>query len=338
MIPRNPILLDECRKILLEARGDKYSKLICLMRYGSHLYGTETAESDLDYRGIAMPKRVDIAMGKIPKAWRWSSNEKGGEKNKAGDWDIEIYSLSHFLSLALKGETVALDMLHCNGTNLIEGSQEWMYLVQNRERFYTKSLKAFVGYARRQAAKYGIKGSRLAAIDQFITFLRPAGYRTGKLEHFWDELPITDHSGYAKDSPNGARQYEICGRIFQETASCQYACGCMEQVRDNYGTRAEEARRNEGIDWKAISHAMRAADEVEQILVNGEIRFPLATAGFLRRVKAGEEDFLAVVQPELEARLARLEKLSAESDLPEEPETAFWEEFAVDVTFEPHHA
>lgn len=76
------------------------------------------------------------------------------------DVDVEIYSLHYFIHLACQGETVALDMLHAPDEMIEVSSPLWEEIVKLRDRFYTKNLRAFIGYARRQAAKYGINGTR----------------------------------------------------------------------------------------------------------------------------------------------------------------------------------
>ena len=43
---------------------------------------------------------------------------------------------------------------------------------KNRQQFYTKNLKSFIDYARRQASKYGIKGSRINAALQILELLK----------------------------------------------------------------------------------------------------------------------------------------------------------------------
>lgn len=50
--------------------------------YGSHLYGLSTPESDRDFKGIFMPSKEEILLGKIPKSIRTSTGDPN-EKNKA---------------------------------------------------------------------------------------------------------------------------------------------------------------------------------------------------------------------------------------------------------------
>ena len=133
-------------------------KMITEMVFGSHLYGLETPTSDKDYKGIFLPHPRDILLGKAPKTIDTSTGDKSS-KNTVDDVDRQLYSLTKFISLACDGDTVALDMLHASDDKLIANSEIWQYIRANRWRFYTTELTGLFGYVRKQAAKYGVKGS-----------------------------------------------------------------------------------------------------------------------------------------------------------------------------------
>ncbi len=298
--------------------------LLMLTKFGSHLYGTDTPESDLDYKGVYMPSVKQICLGNIPKSVRLDTNPSN-EKNSNEDIDIEIYSLHYFLKLACKGETAALDMLHTNKECLIKTSEAWAITVSCRDLFYTKNLKAFVSYARKQAAKYGVKGSRLDAARELIELLRDKP-DTMKLKEFWTELPINEHAQFIDTSPQGIRQYQVCGKVLQETQCALYTFNMIVNFHNKYGARAKLASENKGVDWKAMSHAIRAAVQVRQILKEGTITFPLKEANFLMNVKTGNLDF-ALVLSYLEDMMAEVEELTLLSTLREEVNVEDWDEF-----------
>jgi len=190
----------------------KELNMIVRMHFGSFLYGTNTPESDQDYKGIFIPSKREVLLGHIPKSYNVSRKKAEGEKNTSDDVDIEIYSLHYFIKLACEGQTVALDMLHAPSSMIQESSYIWDYIVTNREKFYTKNLKAFVGYARRQSAKYCCKGSRLNALKEVIGFLEKNSDKI--LSDLWDTLPTGEHVYMIGKSPNGLEQYQVCGKIF----------------------------------------------------------------------------------------------------------------------------
>ena len=122
------------------------------MVFGSHLYGTATPASDRDFKGVVVPDLAQVLLQRVDKSLH-DSTKTGDGKNRPEDIDRERYSLQYFVELACAGETVALDMLHAPRAMALEAHDIWWDLVAKRELFYTKSLKAFVGYARKQAGE-----------------------------------------------------------------------------------------------------------------------------------------------------------------------------------------
>jgi hypothetical protein len=280
-----------------------------------------------------MPCLRDIFLGNIPKSVRLDTN-MSNEKNSPDDVDIEIYSLHYFIELCLKGETVALDMLHTTNDNIEYANTVWMEIVGRRHEFYTKNLKSFVGYARKQAAKYGVKGSRLDAAKEFIDLCAAnsnsadaAGFDVyDKMKDIWDKLPVNDHCKFLDDHNVNIKQYQICGKTIQSTMSILYAKGIIQKFYDNYGARAKLASQNDGVDWKAMSHAIRAAVQVKELLMFNTITFPLDSARFLTEVKQGKHEFKSVIHI-LESLMGEVEQLTEESMLPEKVDRIPWDDF-----------
>jgi len=142
--------------------------------FGSHMYGLNTPKSDKDFKGVFIPSMRDVLLNRIPETVKIHAGPEHS-KNGPEDLDEDMYSLHYFLQLACEGQSVAIDMLH--GNMEISSSPYWEFLKEHRNLFYTKSMKAFVGYARKQAAKYGIKGSRLETVRQVLALLVAKGIR-----------------------------------------------------------------------------------------------------------------------------------------------------------------
>ena len=299
--------------------------LIVKMKFGAHLYGTDTPDSDVDYKGVFLPTKKEILLNSIPKCRSFSTGDDVS-KNDPDDVDEEIYSLHYFLKLACDGQTVAMDMLHAPEAMLIQTSSIWRSIVSQKHRFYTKNLNSFVHYARRQASKYGIKGSRLNAALQVLNILK-ANDPDRRLRDIWDQLPRDEHCHDIGVDPNGMRQYQVCGKIFQESSAVGYVLPLITKFYDDYGHRAKQAAENKNIDWKAISHALRAAIQTKEIMTTGTITFPLKEAPFLLEVKSGRLDYARQVAPRLESLMDEVERLVSESDLPERVDVEYWNHF-----------
>jgi hypothetical protein len=304
-------------------------KIIVKMKFGAHLYGTATSDSDVDYKGIFMPTKDEVLLGRIPKSHNYSTG-KDESKNTKSDIDVEIYSLHYFIKLACDGQTVAMDMLHAPKDMILQSSNIWKAIINNRHKFYTKNLKSFIDYARRQASKYGIKGSRINAALQILELLKKED-SSKKMREIWDELPRIEHCYDIVPDPNGMRQYQVCGKSFQESATIGYVIPILEKFYNDYGRRARSAAENKNIDWKAISHALRAAYQTKEILIENNLIFPLKMAPFLMKVKQGKFDYLTEVAPVLESLMEEVEELSLSSTLPETVDRKFWDQLICDA-------
>jgi len=305
--------------------------LIVKMKFGSHLYGTTDEYSDTDYKGVFLVPKKEVLLGRIPGSYSFDTKKSGKAKNTKDDIDIEIYSLHYFIELALEGQTVALDMLHAPNNMIEYKTPIWDSIVWHKGRFYTKNLESFVIYARRQAAKYGIKGSRLNSARAIISILKSSKSDL-KLRDIWDQLPKDlEHCYHLGSNKSGIRQYQVCGKILQETIKINYALSIVEKFESEYGKRAQLAAKNKGIDWKAISHALRATYQIKELLTENTITFPLKNADYLLEVKKGRLHYQDEVAPKLEKLMDEVEELSSVSNLPAKPDRKFWEDFIVRI-------
>lgn len=304
--------------------------LVIKMKFGSHLYGTNTETSDTDYKGVFLLTLEECLLNKIPKSCNLST-KKGEAKNSSEDIDTEIYSLHKFINLAVEGETVAIDMLHAPTNMLLYTSDIWQHITDNKYRFYSKNIRAFIGYALKQAAKYSCKGSRLSSAKDVLDFLKflPEDSRLGEV---WEKIPRDDNVFNTVDSPQGIKQISVVSKIFQETSPIRVVLESLERFYENYGNRAKLAANNSNIDWKAISHALRAAYQVKSILVNKNIVFPLPQADFLKKVKSGTIDF-NIIAPILDREIDEVRELAEKSDLPEKADRRYWDDFIVNTYY-----
>jgi len=304
---------------------------IVKVKYGSHLYGTNTPTSDLDIKGIYMPSKNDILLSRVNKCITKNKKISSSAKNTIGDIDEEYYSLHYFINLACEGQTVALEMLHAPENMIYDSSPIWNKLVDNKHKFYTKSLKAFIGYARNQAAKYGIKGDRLLETKVVIDLINKQPDKNIKISSIWDLLPLGKYRYFLGKNKNGTREYQICGKIIQETVTLQYALDILKNYCQKYGARAKQAELNEGLDWHAISHAIRASYQIKEILSTGTITFPLKQASFIKDIKQGKLHYTKEVLPILEKLMSEVEQLSNDSTLPNKVDRNFWDNFLIDA-------
>jgi len=312
--------------------------LICKMKFGSHLYGTQTEKSDTDYKGIFLPPIKDLVLQKTSKVWLDNTKKNSNTKNKASDVDTEIYSLHYFLHLAYEGQTVALDMIHCPASMIVEGADNeyWRFIVDHRDRFYTKNLRSYIGYCRTQAAKYGVKGSRLKAAEDMIGWLiGTSPYKT--LSDIWDSLPTGEHvikTEIPDATQEDKRALDVCNRKFMATTPVTQVVECIRKFYNNYGDRAKQAKENLGIDWKSLSHAFRAGLQLKEIYETGDLEYPLKDAEFLRDIKQGKYHYQNDgIGERLDSLINEVEALAEKSRFPERVDRDFWESWLVNDVY-----
>ena len=307
--------------------------MICEIKFGSHLYGTSTPTSDEDFKGLFLPTAEEILLGCIPKTYHDGIRDDN-RKNLPGEPDVEYYSLHHFLRLATQGQTVAIDMLFAPENMVFKTAEYgwvWERIVANRKSLLSKQMNAFIGYARGQAAKYSLKGDRLNKLQSFADVLStvPLTDNPIAISVVWDDLPRDDE----RTNPQGIRELQIAGKWYGENTPIQFVLVTVQNSLAKYGKRAHAAADAEGVDWKALSHAVRVSKELLEILTFGEVRFPLQDAPLLLAIKRGEHT-LEYVQDLLDRDLAFVELQTHNSLLPDKVDCKYWDEFLIDIMCE----
>ena len=306
------------------------NKIVVRMKYGSHLYGLNTPNSDTDYKAICLPTAEQIIMQKADFVLKSSTGDEHG-KNTNEDVDDEVMSLSKFLNQAIAGKNTALDMLHAGEDQVMETSLIWRELQAKRHMFYTKDMSSYVDYVQGQAAKYGVKGSRFAALkdamDVLQKFTADGKNEDVRLGGIKDRLPLGEHAQIIEAETKVGKQlfYEICQRKFDFQNKLPYVLDAMQKIYDGYGHRAKLAETNDGVDWKAVSHALRAGFQARAIYQHGGFEYPLRETEFIMDVKTGKCDYKTVVQPAIETLVAQVNTLAKASDLPETCDREYWE-------------
>lgn len=317
--------------------------------FGSHLYGTSTPESDVDFKEIYVPHARDILTGNVKEHMSKNTNNTSS-KNTKDDVDHELYSLKYFFKLAADGETVALDMLHTPQSLVVKSDlpDVWKYIQDNRSRFYTTNMKSYLGYVRKQASKYGVKGSRLAVLRQALKRSNEWGqyFDNGaviRLSHMKNVLPIGEFASWVEtENEKTGKQtfYSLLDRKFQDTLTNKEFNAILVKLEENYGERARKAEANEGIDWKALSHACRGGLQLLEIYKTGDLVYPLQDAPFILDVKLGKHTF-KTVQEFLEDIVDQVEhaaEQAAKNGMQQKVDMSFWDDFLEQVYLENHNS
>lgn len=311
-------------------------KTIVEIKFGSHLYGTSTPASDVDYKSVFVPDGDAILLQRIKATIANKRPKQPFEKNVAGEIDQEAYTLHRYLSLLAEGQTVALDMLFAPRWAMpSEPDGIWNRIWNERHRLLSRRAASFIGYCRTQANKYGIKGSRVHAVRNIVEWFDQAIGVYGHLAKLSDaagDLPTfiaerrLEHTAvipieHPSRPGHPIMHLECCARKGPFTVSLKDTRAIFARLLDEYGARALMAERSEGVDWKALSHAVRVGCEALELLATGHITFPLLNAAHILEIKKGELPYKAVAE-EIEDLLERVEAAEKVSVLPETPDQA----------------
>lgn len=304
------------------------------IRHGSHLYGTNTPTSDLDYKGVFLPAGADILLQCVPTHIDAGTKDpQATHKNTPDDIDDTSYPLQKFFGMIAAGDTVGTEILFAPDDAIVAKDDElWPLIVENKDMLLNRECKGFVGYCQKQAAKYGVKGSRMAACKDIVDLLKVAaagdrGMNTKLAEisellyEFCTEHEFSEIVNIPAPSGKDIFHLEVIGRKIPFTNTVKQALDVYEKVYENYGHRARAAMNNEGIDWKAMSHAVRVGGQALELLSTGHITFPRPEADYLLAVKRGELDYQEVAAV-LEGIVEDVEEEATTSWL---PETADWD-------------
>lgn len=116
-------------------------RTVLMVRHGSHAYGTNTAGSDEDFRGIAIPPS-EYFFGFL----------KSFENLVRNDPDVTIFDIRKFFKLAIENNPNVLEILFVDPSDIISASPLGEELLAIRDQFISRAAKErFLGYAKAQA-------------------------------------------------------------------------------------------------------------------------------------------------------------------------------------------
>ncbi len=309
---------------------------------GSRLYGTNVPDSDTDYRGIYLPTLQDCLLNRVKDTITDETEE-----------DTQSFSLQYFLQLASQGQSIAIEMLSAPDKAVVVSSLAWKRLRAARQRFYTRNMHSFLGYAKSMSGKYSSRIDRLKETEAIITAMERYGrYRvtdrtpgsprleTIKLAEMWDALPESLNAVKTTNSRNSnadKRAYMVCGRELQATVTIEHAHSVVQTIHNSYGERVRKAKDGQ-LDWKALMHAFRVAYQALEIVETGDLIYPLKQADYLREMRLGKIDFIKEgLDAKLDDLIQEVQEKMDRSSLPERVDQAWMEAFILD-TYREHYS
>lgn len=131
------------------------NNIILLTLSGSHAYGMDKEDSDIDLRGVSLNSKEEILLGK--------DFEQVVETNT----DTTVYSFNKILQLLKSNNPNTIEILGCKPEHYLYLSDVGRELLNNRKMFLSKiCINSFAGYASSQLRRMENKAARLVGQSQ----------------------------------------------------------------------------------------------------------------------------------------------------------------------------
>lgn len=272
-------------------------RVIC----GSHSYGLNTPESDVDYKGITIP----------PKEYFYGL--KTFEQQERGP-DETIYSLHKFVRLAFDMNPNIIEILFTDPQFILKMNKYGQMLRDNRHLFLSSRARyTFGGYAFAQLKR--IKGH-----NKWINF----GGTEPKEEEFWK-------TKYRKLPDGSTKAYEKFMEFEYKDAQRKW----QQYLNWKKNRNPERAKLEEkyGYDTKHGMHLIRLLRMGKEIITTGEVNVLRPDREELLAIRQGKipyEDLVAIA----EQYEKELDALYEKSPLPKKPNHKAINELLINMTEE----
>lgn len=276
--------------------------LIFLTLTGSRAYGTDTPDSDYDYKGICIPT-IDYYLGL-----------KKFDQREDKSNDITIYSVTRFFQLASEVNPNIVELLFVDPNTIVYQHPIMQRIIDNRELFLSKKAKhTFSGYAFSQLKK--IKGHK-RWLDSPI--IKPDREKLG--------LPKMPKFGKEKLKAlvtlGDELLVDMCGeewldyfRSEKEYYAQQQEYERYKHWQDNRNTSRAELEKKSGYDTKHASHLIRLIRMAKEIATEKTIHTYRPDREFLLDIRRGKFSYDEIVEL-AEEEEKELQELFDKSDLP----------------------
>lgn len=295
------------------------NNLILIGLGGSHAYGTNNADSDLDVRGVAVNSKAEIL-----------TNENFEQfVDKATD--TTIYSFNKIIQLLSNCNPNVIELLGLRPEHYLLISPIGQELLDNKDLFLSqRAIYTFGGYARQQF--YRLQQLSKHQLEQ--SELEEHILRT--MKHVEDSFSdkFADYNGEIKLFTDKSKKDNMDTEIFMNVNFTNYPlrdyCGMwseLQQVAKSYNRIGQHNK--EAIEYKKISkhmmHLIRLYLMCFDILEKGEINtYREKEHNFLMEIRDGKyikdnnqvkQEFFDIVD-ELENKFQKLQKITS---LPKKP-------------------
>ncbi len=270
---------------------DPEKQKILEIKTGSHLYGTNTPESDVDFCGVFIPPiNYYFGLDKVGEVDLSIIDKLDNGKNTKDAVDRKFYELRKFVTLAMENNPNLLEILSVNKPNIVYANDIGIKLLDNKHLFPHKGLeRRFIGYSLSQKKKLYVKSGNMNDLKEGLTKLEFFHYNVingrPNLKYIFQIENDLINSGFFKDNEN--QHFKIGDIFIQKNITIKNAIGQVKNRISKFGNRKDLVEEF-GFDLKFGSHCVRLLLEGKELLETGEIKFPLSYADLILEIKSGK--------------------------------------------------
>jgi predicted nucleotidyltransferase len=293
------------------------------IQVGSHLYGTNTPTSDLDYSGIFLPtKEFVFGFQRVEEVDLSVKDKNEAGKNTQNAVDRKLYEFRKFVKLAMDNNPNIIEQLFVNEPNIVYINEAGRALLAQRLRFPHRGLlQKFKGYAFSQKHKMVIRTDKFHELDNAFNYLKDYAEQKELLIEFKEKsLPFMRFT----------KEFCVIGDLnLQKGIFVKKAVSMIEERLSKVGNRKCLITKY-GFDTKFASNLIRLLLEGKELVSDGEIKFPLSYKDTIFAIKQGEWTIKEVLDyaDQLEAEI----DIAAEkSELPQKPRFDEIEKFTINL-------
>ena len=294
---------------------EDYKIFECLT--GSKMYGTDTPESDEDFRGICVPP-LEILLDPF---MNFDQKDSGFDTE-----DKTIYNLSKFMKICSEMNPNVVELLFVPKKNILFKDKRWDKILENKNLFLSKKAKyTFTGYSI----------SQLNAIKSHRQwFVSPPKNKPHRKDFGLTDSPIVSGLNLENslNMPYELFKPEYHDELVREREYREEKRKWDNYVswRDNRNPQRRELEDKWGFDTKHGSHLVRLMTEGKELLLTGNITFPLENAEEIKAIKNGKYSYEEILNM-AETMEKEFETWYEKSTLPNSPDRNKLKELYLDI-------
>ena len=271
---------------------------ILRIKVGSHLYGTNTSKSDVDYSGVFIANEdVYFGLNNIEEIDLSTKSKSQNGKNLPDAVDYKLYELKNFARLAMQNNPNILEHLFVSDSNNIMFINDFgRILIDNRHLFpYKGAYDRFMGYSNSQRHKMVIKEINYTSLADAYNYFCEQESHAYLIEYRDKNLKFMNEN----DS-----YFTIGDLSLQKNLKVKKVISMIGDRLSKISNRYELVL-NYGYDTKFASHLIRLLLEGEELLLTGELVFPLSEASLILDIKSGKYSIeeILLMSTEIENRM-----------------------------------